>query len=170
MARREAVRERLERFRSHILPIVDELPRQSIHNDANDHNVLVLEAGDARLGLIDFGDMAWTARVCEPAIAMTYAMLEAGDPIAAAAELLAGYHETRPLERTEIAVLAPLIEARLCVSVIMSAYETGRDPDNAYLAVSEAPAWSRLEWLSGSPADRLTEAFLTACDPAAGEP
>ena len=36
------------------------LPHQVIHNDANEHNVLVGEDG-AVTGLIDFGDLVWSA-------------------------------------------------------------------------------------------------------------
>ena len=163
-AGREAVREHLEQFESDVLPVVDRLPFQSIHNDANDHNVLVLEAGDARLGLVDFGDMVWTARACEPAIAMTYAMLRAENPLQAGAELLAGYHESLALGMAEIRVLPHLIASRLCVSVTMSAYQRGRDPDNAYLSVSEAPAWRLLDWMSTSPRALWIETFEDACE------
>ncbi len=163
-AGREAVRERLEQFESEVLPIVDRLPFQSIHNDANDHNVLVLESGEARLGLVDFGDIVWTARVCEPSIAMAYAMSKAESPVQAGAELLAGYHESLALGMAEIRVIPHLIAARLCVSVTMSAYQRGRDPDNAYLAVSEAPAWRLLDWMSKTPRARWFETFEEACE------
>ncbi len=163
-AGREVVRERLEQFESEVLPIVDRLPFQSIHNDANDHNVLVLESGEARLGLVDFGDMVWTARVCEPSIAMAYAMSRAENPLQAGAELLAGYHESLALGVAEIRVIPHLIAARLCVSVTMSAYQRGRDPDNAYLAVSEAPAWRLLDWMSRTPRALWIETFEEACE------
>ena len=163
-AGREAVRERLEQFESEVLPIVDRLPFQSIHNDANDHNVIVLESSEPRLGLVDFGDMVWTARVCEPAIAMAYAMSRAENPMQAGAELLAGYHESLALGMVEIRVIPHLIAARLCVSVTMSAYQRGRDPDNAYLAVSEAPAWRLLDWMSKTPRARWIETFEEACE------
>ena len=163
-AGRESVRERLEQFESEVLPIVDRLPFQSIHNDANDHNALVLESGEARLGLVDFGDIVWTARVCEPSIAMAYAMSKAESPVQAGADLLAGYHESLALGVAEIRVIPHLIAARLCVSVTMSAYQRGRDPDNAYLAVSEAPAWCLLDWMSKTPRARWIETFEEACE------
>ncbi len=163
-AGRVAVRERLEQFESEVLPIMDRMPFQSIHNDANDHNVLVLESGEARLGLVDFGDMVWTARVCEPAIAMTYAMLRAENPLQAGAELLAGYHESLSLGTAEIRVIPHLIASRLCVSVTMSAYHRRRDPDNAYLSVSEAPAWRLLDWMSRTSRALWIETFEDACE------
>lgn len=163
-AAREAVRARLERFESEFVPVVERLPFQSIHNDANDHNVIVLGAGETRLGLVDFGDIVRTARACEPAIAMAYAMSAADDPLRAGAQVLAGYHESLALGRDEIRVVPHLIAARLCVSVTMSAHGRERDPENAYLSVSEASAWGLLEWACANPPARWVEAFEEACE------
>lgn len=164
-AGRELVGSRLSRFESRVLPEVDELPFQVIHNDANDYNLLVQgEGADSRVtGLLDFGDLVWTARACELAIAMTYPMLSAADPLDAGAQVLAGYHGELPLARSEIRALPYLIEARLCVSVTMSAHRLSVDPANAYLAVSEAPAWSLLDWMSTTPPARWIDTFEDAC-------
>jgi Ser/Thr protein kinase RdoA (MazF antagonist) len=163
---RETVRAALSRFQSERLPEVDRLPFQVIHGDANDHNLLVRGEGAAgRIGgLLDFGDLVWTARACEPAIAMTYAMLPAADPLEAGALVLAGYHETRGLSRSEIRLLPHLIEARLSVSVTMSAYRRKQEPANEYLSLAEAPAWRLIEWMSTTPPSRWTPIFEDACD------
>ena len=100
---------------------------------------------------------------------MTYAMLEAPDPVANACAVLEGYHSVCPLLEGEIRVLSDLIEARLCVSVMMSAYGKSRDPDNEYRLVSEAPAWSLLGWLESRSSADVTDAFLRACE-SAGAP
>lgn len=162
---REAVKSSLSWFESRVLPEVDRLPFQVIHNDANDHNLLVEGEGpDARVtGLLDFGDLVWTARACEPAIAMAYPMMTAADPVEAGAHVLAGYHEALCLDRQEIRAIPYLIEARLCVSVTMSAYRRELDPDNTYLAVSEAPAWNLLDWMFTHPPSRWIDAFEDAC-------
>ena len=153
-AGRELVRRRLRRFEAEVIPRLERLPFQVVHNDANDHNVLVCPAGGSRFepcGLLDFGDMMWTPRVCEPAIAMTYAMLGPGTPVESGRAVLSGYQETLPLGAAEIEVLPDLIEARLCVSVTISAYERRCDPNNAFVTVSEAPAWRILDWLADDP-------------------
>jgi len=164
-AGRESVRERLEQFESEILPIVDRLPFQSIHNDANDHNVLVLESGEARLGLVDFGDIVWTARVCEPSIAMAYAMSKAESPVQAGAELLAGYHESLALGMAEIRVIPHLIAARLCVSVTMSLDRSPalRQCDDVGIPTGTGPG-QRLSGRVGSP--RLAPSRLDVQNPA----
>ncbi len=152
--RRDLVHRRLRRFEAEVIPRLAQLPFQVVHNDANDHNVLVCPAGGPRFepcGLLDFGDMMWTPRVCEPAIAMTYALLGPGAPVEACRALLSGYQESLPLGAEEIEVLPDLIEARLCVSVTISAYERMCDPNNVFVSVSEAPAWRILDWLVDDP-------------------
>src|SRR5205085_9705136 len=89
-------------------PLLPALRRSVIHNDANDHNVLVGDARpDARpvAGLLDFGDMLEAHTVSELAVAISYAMLGKRSPLAAAAHVVAGYHETLPLTEPELAVL-----------------------------------------------------------------
>ena len=56
------------------------LPRQVVHNDLNDENILVHDG--AIYGMIDFGDATETIRVAELAIACTYAMFDQDDPSA----------------------------------------------------------------------------------------
>jgi 4-aminobutyrate aminotransferase-like enzyme len=75
-------------------------------------------------------------------------MLNKADPLAAAAHVVAGYHEAFPLSELEIEALYPLICARLCISVVNSAYQREVEPQNDYLAISERPAWALLEQLA----------------------
>jgi Ser/Thr protein kinase RdoA (MazF antagonist) len=71
------------------------LPTSVIYNDANDYNVLVDPAGARVVSFLDYGDVVHSATVCDLAIAIAYAMLDRPDPIAAAAEVVAGYHQVR---------------------------------------------------------------------------
>src|SRR5258708_9300833 len=75
-------------------------------------------------------------------------MLGKDHPLAAAAEVIAGYHAAHPLEEAEIAVLFPLIAMRLAVSVVNSALRKTAVPDDPYITISEAPAWAALEKLA----------------------
>lgn len=151
--RRAIVENHLAYFEEHVLPILPTLRTSIIHHDANDYNVLVRKATPTEparvISVIDFGDMVLTYIVCEPAIAATYAMLGKADPLAAAVAVVGGYHEAFPLTETELAVLYPFICMRLCVSVVNSAYQQQIEPDNAYLTISEQPAWVLLEQLGG---------------------
>ena len=165
-AKRRALVERLlGEFEENTLPQLAELPQSVVHHDANDHNVLVAGRGyDARVsGLIDFGDALHTSTICELGVGAAYVMLGRADPVGAAAHLVAGYHRERPLMEREIAVLYQLVQARLCSSVLVSAYLGAREPDKAYARVSEARAWTLLENMAKASPECAEYRWRAAC-------
>jgi 4-aminobutyrate aminotransferase-like enzyme/Ser/Thr protein kinase RdoA (MazF antagonist) len=143
------------------------LPHQVIHNDANEHNIIV---GDA-IGLIDFGDIVWAPRVCGLAVACAYAGLGHADPLRAVLPVVRGYDEVTPLRPDELAVLFPLIRARLAMSARMAAEQHARAPENDYLLISQAavpPALRALEAADPELAHfRLRDAVGYEADPSA---
>src|SRR2546430_5345659 len=134
-----------------------------IHNDGNDYNILVNEAERRVTAILDYGDVVYSAVVCELAVALAYVMLDKPDPIGAAAQVLTAYNETYPLTESEIDALYTLAVTRLCCSVSYAAKQTRDAPDNAYLNISNAPAWALLERLSSIPLDWATRVFRYAC-------
>ena len=129
----------LARFRRELAPALERLPAQTIHNDANEHNVLVNAAGRPS-GLIDFGDVDRAPRVCGLATLCAYALLHAGDDLLAPVlPLVAGYHRETPLTVAELDVLPGLVATRLAMSVVNAAQQSRDDPDNPYLLVSQGP-------------------------------
>lgn len=164
--RRGLVERAARDFRDRVVPVLEELPAAVIHGDANDHNLLVRESGDPDApgeiaGILDFGDMVRSRRIFEVAVAGAYALLGEEDPVASLAELTAGYHRVTPLEDRELSLLVPLVRARLGVSVVFSAERAVQRPGEAYLTVSEAPAWEALERLHRIP-DPVAEARIRA--------
>jgi Ser/Thr protein kinase RdoA (MazF antagonist) len=165
-ARRALVERAHERFRRIVAPALPGLRRGVIHGDANDHNVLV---GHPRAwprevaGLVDFGDMHHGLLVAETAVAAAYAVMGKEDPLPAAVSVVAGYHGAAPLREEEVAVLLPLIGARLAVSVVNSALVQREKPDDPYVTISEAPAWEALERLDRIHPDLAHAAFREAC-------
>jgi 4-aminobutyrate aminotransferase-like enzyme/Ser/Thr protein kinase RdoA (MazF antagonist) len=162
--RRGLVERALGRYGAEVSPALPRLRRSVIHGDANDYNVI---AGDPLcrprpVSVIDLGDMHLGLTVAEPAIAATYAMMGKPDPLAAAADVVRGYHAVCPLDETEIALLHTLIAMRLAVSVTNSAVMQTKSAD-PYVTISEAPAWEALErWLGIHP--RLAHyRFRDAC-------
>jgi 4-aminobutyrate aminotransferase-like enzyme/Ser/Thr protein kinase RdoA (MazF antagonist) len=126
------------------------LRRSIAYNDANDYNVVVASpGGGARqvVGVIDFGDVLETITVADLAIGVAYAMLHKPDPLMAAAAVVRGYHRRFALREAELELLFTLAGARLAVSVVNAAVQRIARPDNAYLTISEAPAWALLERL-----------------------
>lgn len=164
--RRIMINEICTQFEMNILPKLAEMESVPIYNDANDMNILVNIGSDGEQsvsGIIDFGDMTLAPKVCEPAIAMAYAMMGDGDPIARGAALAAGFHKILPLSDQEIAMLLPLIKMRLANSVTNAIIERKQHPENEYLSISEAPAWALLETLDKLDALECEHKFRTAC-------
>ena len=113
------------------------LPAQAIHNDANEHNVLV---GDD--GLVSGADRL---RRPLPRAAGVRAgrrvRLRDGRPggprSASCCRSWAGYHEVAPLAAGELALLPDLIRTRLAMSIAMAALQRAEQPDNDYLLISQ---------------------------------
>lgn len=132
-----------------------------IHNDANDHNLLV--GGGVLTGIIDFGDALHGPLVAELAIACAYAVLGEADPLAAAGRVAAAYHRELPLTDDEIGILFDLIAMRLVTSVTISASRRGRQDDTGYLTVSEADGWAMLRRLGAIDPGIATAVLRKAC-------
>ncbi len=145
-AKRDAVTTVLERFRDDVAPRMADQPRQVIHNDANDYNIL-LGPDHTVSGLIDFGDTVESWRINELAIACAYAMIGAADPLGAIMPMVAAYHDETPLTETEAEVLFDLILARFAVSICMAAKQIREQPTNTYLLISQSDVWDRLRRL-----------------------
>jgi Ser/Thr protein kinase RdoA (MazF antagonist) len=140
----------LDRWLERLARLTDRFPTLRhgvIHNDANDHNVLVAEDGDRITGLLDLGDAVWSILVTELAVAAAYAALGAREPLAVVASVRSGFVETLPLTDIEDVVLLDLVALRLATSVALSAHQASLAPDDPYLTVSEAPAWALLDTL-----------------------
>src|ERR1700681_2547391 len=150
-SRRLLVEKFLALYDSEILPELGRFRRSIIYGDANDHNVLVSDPWPLprkAVSLIDFGDIHYGITVSEIAIAAAYAMLGKKDVLGGAASVIAGYNEIFPLQEVEIAALYNLIGMRLAVSVTNSAHRKTIKAEDAYVTVSEAPAWEALERLA----------------------
>jgi 4-aminobutyrate aminotransferase-like enzyme/Ser/Thr protein kinase RdoA (MazF antagonist) len=150
-ARRALVEKFLALYEDEVLSRLPRLRRSVIYGDANDYNVLVSDPWPQPrkiAGIIDFGDMHHGLTVSEAAVAAAYAILGKSHPLGAAAQVVAGYHCAFPLEEEELAAVFPLMAARLSVSVTNSAHRKQGMPDDAYVTVSEEPAWNALEKLA----------------------
>ena len=136
----------LNEYENNVLPIAIELKMAVIHNDGNDHNILVDENGETT-GIIDFGDMVYSYQAAEPAVCMAYLGLEKEDAFTPMAQVLKGYHSCFSLNNSELKSVIYLVCIRLCISVTMSAWRMKLFPENKYLAVSQKPAWDLLRKL-----------------------
>ena len=153
-------------YRNSLGELKQDLRSGVIHNDANDNNVLV-EDNRASIqqisSIIDFGDMVNSWIAAEPAIAAAYAMLGNQEPLESALIIVSAYHAQFPLNRAEIAMQFDFICMRLCMSVCICAYQRSIDPDNAYLEISEQPAWALLEKIRDMEPDSVISQINHAC-------
>ncbi|GBL18502.1 hydroxylysine kinase [Anaerolineaceae bacterium] len=130
----------------------------------NDYNVLAGGGADLQsrnqsiTGIVDFGDMLISQRINELAVAAAYAVLGKADPLAAAGHVVRGYHRINPLSESEIAVLFHLINARLCMSTCLAAYQQRQRPEDAYLSISQHAIQSALPQLAA-----FIRALRTTC-------
>lgn len=154
----------LRRFQDKIATPLARLRTQVVHGDANDNNLLVDGSVGRRItGLIDFGDAIHSATIGELAVACAYAILGEKAPIEVAGRIAGAYHRAHPLQSEELDLLFDLIAMRLVTSVTISASRRERVKENAYLNVSEAPAWAMLERLQAMDPALATGMLRHAC-------
>lgn len=152
-------------YQANVAPLLAKLPRSVIHNDANDHNLLVndLKSPQSIIGLIDFGDMVYSHTINELAITAAYALMEQDDPIDTLKSIVAGFYKHYPLNPEEFDVLIYLVCLRLCTSVCNAAKAIKEQPDNDYLLVSVAPAWQLLHFFKSQNFYAISCQLKAAC-------
>lgn len=136
----------IEKFKA-IQPIYQTLRKSTIHNDTNEHNIVVSNdlQNPETLAIIDYGDAVYTQIINDVAILLAYNMMDCAQPLETAKATLMGYHQAFPLQTQELAVLYPCIAMRLMVSLTKSAIAKQQNPDNLYLRTSEKNAWELLK-------------------------
>jgi 4-aminobutyrate aminotransferase-like enzyme/Ser/Thr protein kinase RdoA (MazF antagonist) len=142
-----------------IAPLADELPRQAVHLDLTDANVVAAHAGPRADGIIDFGDLSDTWAVSELAITLSSVL---GHPDATPTSILPGinaFHAIRPLTSVEVDVLWPLLVLRTVVLIVSGAQQAALDPDNAYVTEQSEDEWRMFEQATSVPIDVMTGAI-----------
>lgn len=133
---RSQVAEVFDLAESKLLPALNNLPAQLIHNDANDNNIVVAEGQVT--SLIDFGDVIVAPRICGLAVACAYAITGTDDPVFEILPVVRGYHLINPLSAQELEILFGLVKLRIATSIVMAAIQSANDPGNEYLLISQA--------------------------------
>lgn len=108
-----AILEIVDRFEAEVLPVLERMPQQVVHNDFHPGNLLVDASSDAYVtGILDFGDVVRTARVADLGVALAYLPM-GSSPSENALPFLDGFESVVPLLPEERAVLPHLVAARL---------------------------------------------------------
>ena len=146
--RAELVRGVIQDFERFIKPQLPKFRHGVLQADFNDANIIIEQ--NRVHGVIDFGDIVYSARVNDVAIATAYAMLSSfgqKDPLGAARLFLQPFCALYPLQEIEIEHLYTLICCRLAISCTLGAYSYQQQPENTYLLLHAQPAWDVLTYL-----------------------
>lgn len=142
-----------------IVPLAGELPRQAVHLDLTDANVVATGSDGAAPrpdGIIDFGDLSNTWAVSELAITLSSVL---GHPGAGPTSILPGvkaFHALRPLSSAEADALWPLLLLRTAVLIVSGAQQAALDPDNDYVTNQSDDEWRMFEQATSVPIDVMT--------------
>ena len=150
----------LETFADNVRPVLNTLPSQMIHNDANTENIL-LDSEGAVSGIIDFGDVMKAPRIIEVSTAAAYLRADGEDRLRIIAAFVAGYHQRSPLLRAELELLFDLIRTRLSMTLIILYWRlSARDENDPYrqkTLASEGDAYEFLRFLSAAGRDAFLD-------------
>ncbi|MDX6485538.1 MAG: hypothetical protein QOF43_691, partial [Gaiellaceae bacterium] len=157
--RRRLVESVLDRYDANVVPRWARLRAQVVHGDLNLDNVLVDDDGRIS-GIVDFGDVGYTAQVGDFAIAL--ASLMRGRPLDDVFRVgriaTDGYQSRVPLEADELAVLGDLVATRLAAIVVISAWRVAQYPENAaYIQAWDGDSWALLELIGDIGSTRFSE-------------
>ena len=156
-------------FKTLVKPKLDVLPKQCIHGDLNDANLIMQRKPDIDkfevIGAIDFGDVNYSCRIFEIAITAAYMMtIDEDDPVTAAACTVAGFHDKSPLMQGESDVIYYCIQARLCQSLCFGTHSSKVYPDNAtYLLYNANKVSKILSTLLTVSKERFDEIWRNLC-------
>ena len=142
-----------------IAPLVDELPRQAVHLDLTDANVVVGRRADGSAypdGVIDFGDLSDSWAVSELAITVSSVLGHPGSEPTSILPAVRAFHAIRPLTAAEADALWPLLVLRTAVLIVSGAQQASLDPDNPYLTDQSDGEWRMFEQATSVPIDVMT--------------
>jgi Ser/Thr protein kinase RdoA (MazF antagonist) len=121
----------LDRFDRQVGPRLMGLPWQVVHADLNPHNVLTAPDDPAHIsGVLDFGDMVFTPRICDLAVAAAY-QLNPDEAEASLMQVAEGWASILPLLPVEAALLRDLTAIRMVTTLAITSHRAARQPGNA---------------------------------------
>lgn len=154
----------LDRFDADVAPALPALPWQVIHGDLNPHNILGDPGDPDRVtGILDFGDMVRTPRLCDLAVAASY-RIAPEDALGSLTAFAAAWHAIDPLTPAERDHLFDLVAARMVTTVAITAFRAARYPENAAYILRNVPS-ARAGLAAFAALDRATTAqhIAAAC-------
>jgi len=153
----------LDRLEEQVLPALEGMRAQVIHNDVSCMNTIV--EADRVVGVIDFGDLIYAPLVCDLAVPISELIVGVDDPFEVAMEITAGYDAVEPLTAEEIAVIFDLVTARTAMTIAIASWRVCDHPENHdYFMAGIGENKKMLAWLL----DRKSEPFHAGLRKACG--
>jgi hydroxylysine kinase len=145
--RRKRLTAAIDDFDANVMPRLNDLPAQTIHNDFNMENILIdPENPDQITGIIDFGDMVHGPTVFDVAVAAAYQQGNEEDPIQAICDVLEGYKTLRSLSDLELEVLYPTVIMRGVMRIAIPMSRAMLFPDQRErFVVNVETVWKQIE-------------------------
>jgi 4-aminobutyrate aminotransferase-like enzyme/Ser/Thr protein kinase RdoA (MazF antagonist) len=162
--RRPLVAATLDRFEERVAPVLESLPRQATHGDLNPDNLVVDPADPERIvGVFDFGDLSWSPRAVETAVASAY-QCPGVDPVLATAQVVSAFNVEDPLRPDEIEIMLDLVAARCAQSLLMSARHVATNAANRqYVTSDDEQMWDTLTRLDAVDGPEAVSRIAAAC-------
>lgn len=158
--RRQMVEKCLDQFEA-IKPQLDKMSQIVLHGDFSFRNILARGVDDERFCVIDFQDVQVGPAVVELAIMIVYAVLDMQQvELAKGLSLIPGWifggyrrASAKQMDSEELDsymdYLAPLMKARLCMSLMNGQLAFQKEPGNSYVMHTNQRGWQLLELLLG---------------------
>ncbi|MCU5775461.1 phosphotransferase [Erwiniaceae bacterium BAC15a-03b] len=165
-ARRDWIMQFISHFTSQLLPQLNALRKQVIHNDLSGSNILLDRQHPATVsGILDFGDMVCAPLINEIATAASYYMQpDVRNPLTAVAQIVNGYQQRMPLQQQELMLLYELILARLTIRVLITEWRSVLFPENRdYILRHNPMAWALLDHFRTQPLTAGRDQLMALC-------
>jgi hydroxylysine kinase len=155
----------LDRFEATVTPQLAMCEQQVVHADVSPYNVIMREVHGrpAVASLIDFGDVVYSALVCDLAVPLANCLdASVADPWADAAVYLRAYCALRPLRPCELDLFALAAPGRLLQRILLTAERMRDSPQRGgYLRTHAARDWVNLQAALAVPELQVREALAS---------
>ncbi len=155
----ESVERAVSNAWTHLEPLAEHLPRQAVHLDVTDDNVVCAREGARRVpdGVIDFGDLTRSWAVAELAHTLASILHHDGAEPFHVLPAIHAFHARRPLSDAEVDAVWPLVVLRASLLVLGGEHQVLLDgAANAYAAAGRAAEWRIFECATSLPVDVMT--------------
>ena len=161
---RAEVDEIFEHMSDIVIPRLQSLRHQVIHQDAHTDNILVDPDDPTRItGLIDFGDLLYGTLVAEIAVACDSIPYGGSDIAPAAAEIVASFDSVLALEEEEVELIFDLVCARNALTATIAAARIALTPEQPVHIQSPLAFVDNLRELQRVGRKGFTRRLRTAC-------